>query len=192
MEKPPENFKQKKLEREVLWQKAKEEVDKLMDNASHPVDGGIKETLVALHLLGINTSGSCEGHLDHGRLAPWIGIETPATDEVKELEAKINRAVTTEGEEEKTEILIDQMRKLNLAERRKVVALLSEFYQGRDTSVEDRLIITGLGWGSSRLESQGADFQEIEAGDVKERKLADFQKEMGEFTEFIKKKFFEG
>lgn len=86
MEEAPENFEQKKLEKETLWQKAAKEVDKLKDRISHPVDEGIKETLVALHLLGVNTSGSCEGHLDHGRLSPWI--ETIETEEVKELEAK--------------------------------------------------------------------------------------------------------
>lgn len=70
--------------------------------------------------------------------------------------------------------------------------MLSEFYLDRNTSVEDRLIITASGWGRSRLESQNADFQKIEAEDIKKRKLADFKKEMEEFTEFMKKKFLEG
>lgn len=41
------------------------------------VDSGIREAVVYLNALGFHTTESCEGHLDHGSLAPRVGIEAP-------------------------------------------------------------------------------------------------------------------
>src|SRR5689334_14553390 len=45
------------------------------DKIGMRIDSGILETVIALNVLGIETSASCEGHLDHGVGAPWIDIE---------------------------------------------------------------------------------------------------------------------
>lgn len=38
------------------------------------LDRGIKNLVLALNARGIPTSGSCEGHVDHGSPAPWIKV----------------------------------------------------------------------------------------------------------------------
>jgi len=46
-----------------------------------------------------------------------------------------------------------------------------------------------MGW--SRIQSLGADFQEIEKDEeIKQQRLQQFQEEMRAFTEFLKKKYF--
>lgn len=38
------------------------------------IDGKIQEAVAMLNALGIPTTGSCEGHINHGSPAPWIKI----------------------------------------------------------------------------------------------------------------------
>lgn len=51
-----------------------EEVNNLADDLDEPVDEKIKRIVVALRYSGFNTTGSCEGHLDHGFPYPWVEI----------------------------------------------------------------------------------------------------------------------
>ena len=61
----------------MLWEQKLLEVDQFRDGMGKGVDPGIRETVAVLQLLSINTTASCEGHLDHGIAAPWIDIESP-------------------------------------------------------------------------------------------------------------------
>lgn len=45
-----------------------------MEPESNRIDDKIKKLVVTLNYLGIPTTGSCEGHADHGSPAPWIKI----------------------------------------------------------------------------------------------------------------------
>jgi hypothetical protein len=56
------------------WQEAYAEVSRFTDRLGLPVDAGIFETVVLLNLLGFRTSQSCEGHLDHGAMYPWVDV----------------------------------------------------------------------------------------------------------------------
>jgi hypothetical protein len=49
-----------------------------MTTAVDLIDKKIKNLVVALNDLGVPTTGSCEGHTDHGSPAPWIKITPPA------------------------------------------------------------------------------------------------------------------
>jgi hypothetical protein len=74
-------------DRQLLWQQKLAEVSKLRDEADKGIDEGIKETVAALQLLGLQTIQSCEGHLDRGKqTAPWVDIESP---EVRALRSRI-------------------------------------------------------------------------------------------------------
>jgi hypothetical protein len=46
------------------------------------IDRRIRGLVLALNKCGIPTSGSCEGHVDHGSPAPWIKV-SPASDAMK-------------------------------------------------------------------------------------------------------------
>src|SRR5438128_2510552 len=66
-----------KSEKEINWQSKLAEVEGIKDALGRGLDNHIKEAVVALNLLGVHTSASCEGHIDHGRPSPWIEIEAP-------------------------------------------------------------------------------------------------------------------
>jgi hypothetical protein len=56
-------------------------VDKIADKLGMPVDQGIKELVVAIQAQGLETSGSCEGHIGDGVLSiPWVAVETPGPE----------------------------------------------------------------------------------------------------------------
>lgn len=63
--------------KESAWEEQKKEVENWRDVHGEPIESGIRETIVALHAMGLSTSSSCEGHSDHGVPAPWVHIEAP-------------------------------------------------------------------------------------------------------------------
>ena len=66
-----------KSQKEIEWENKRKEIEGWGDRLGKGIDEKVKDTVVAFNLLEIPTSSSCEGHLDHGTLAPWIEIETP-------------------------------------------------------------------------------------------------------------------
>jgi len=60
-----------------VWQKKREEIDKIADAAGHGIDEGIKEAVVAANLTGLTTEQSCEGHVDRGGPYPFLEIAAP-------------------------------------------------------------------------------------------------------------------
>lgn len=171
-----QNKKEKSWEETLTW------VNTIHDKLEKCIDKNIQETIVALTLLGINTSASCEGHIDHGTYAPYIDVETK---ERNDLGNRITQAI----EKEDAKKIIKELQKKNLEERKKLVVLLAEFYENRKCSFESRLIIQSLSQGWSRLESQGAGLQGIQPEEIKKQKLEEYQKEMANFTSFLKQKF---
>ena len=53
------------------------------------IDEGIKPLVFELNRLGFPTSGSCEGHIDHGYPGPWVSIH-PAEGESEKLMARMS------------------------------------------------------------------------------------------------------
>jgi len=58
-----------------------EEVERLGDELTVPVDEGIKKLVIALRMHNFPTSGSCEGHLEHALPYPWVDIDAPEQEE---------------------------------------------------------------------------------------------------------------
>jgi hypothetical protein len=56
--------------KELRWQEAEQQLEKFGG-----IEEGIKETVVGLNVFNIETVNSCEGHNNHGRIAPWVSIE---------------------------------------------------------------------------------------------------------------------
>ena len=67
-------------------EKVRKEVERIRDRLEMPIDPKIKDLVIGLRRWGIETTASCEGHLNHGYPYPWVDIDR------KDLE-KITRIV---------------------------------------------------------------------------------------------------
>nr|HET6902635.1 hypothetical protein [Ktedonobacteraceae bacterium] len=176
----------------------REQVARLTDALGMPIDDGILETVVSLNVLGIHTTGSCAGHLDHGQAAPWVDIGDPeahplarvarlkllAVDQARRRGASAEERQTLQSAADQAELAV---KRLHLVERAKLLQVLDLFYQQHYTPADRRLIINTKEWtGMSRLESQGADFQTVAPPDERATKLTEYQEEMQAFTTFLK------
>jgi hypothetical protein len=168
-----ENFPSfEKSERQRRWDEAAERIEKTVDTLGHHIDEGIKDGVIALNVLDVNTHGSCEGHLEHGTAAPYIDIRT-----------KISKEELERWEEVKNEI-----ERRNLEEQRRILPHLDDFYKGRDVPAQRRLVLGNVALG--RLESQGARLHKIEDESTRREMLKEYQEEMNEFISFLKEKYF--
>jgi len=176
-------------------------VSQMTDKLGEHVDAGIAETVVLLNLLGIPTSGSCEGHMTHGTGAPWIDIEDTGigaqTEEATRLFSLAKECKLQQGHmTEEVLHLFEQahqarltIKKKHIAIRLRLLSLLATFYEQRRIPFERQLIIQSRSDGKSRLESQGADMQEVLEPSARQQKLADYQQEMQDFTAFLKQRY---
>jgi hypothetical protein len=189
--------------KQVAWEQKSQEVDLIQDRLGKGVDEGIKETVVAFQVLGINTIQSCEGHMEWGEGTPWVDVEAPDTRELRQqMHQAFDTAENANGQEhityEELDKLFDhahelrrEIKRRNVQEAAKVMGYLAEFYNNRDVPLDRRLILnTSALSGSTRIESQGGVFQETASAEIKQQKLAEYQEEMRAFTEFLKEKHF--
>ncbi|GCE14804.1 hypothetical protein [Tengunoibacter tsumagoiensis] len=65
------------------WNKQASQLASVTDLTGKSIDPGILETVIALNLLGVETTSSCEGHLDHGTPAPWVDFHAVGTEEIR-------------------------------------------------------------------------------------------------------------
>lgn len=227
------NFSERNPRQE--WDMETERVNNITDQLGLHIDEGIKDTVVILNLLGINTTSSHEGKIDRYPI-PYIDIFSKETEnmenllrakladlmspeeiavrketdklfdqlasveerslEAKELEAeiqsldvKLNSFEINNSEE--TQNLLKEIEAKNLKVREILISLLNQFYIDRNTADNFKLEIIDQAHGCSRLQSKGANQQENEMdNDVKISNLKHFQKEMLDFTEFLKRQFF--
>lgn len=188
-------------QKEQHWKQRVDTIGRVTDALGKPIDAGIFDTVVALTSFDIRTTQSCEGHPDRGIAAPWVEIQAPETDESRLLQKRANELTATietfEREErpdeeldplyQEMQRLYEEIRRPQLQEVRKVTRLLAEFYQNRSVAYDRLLTIHG-----NRMESQGAQFQEIIPSDERIQKLHEYQEEIKTFTAFLKKKYFSG
>jgi hypothetical protein len=169
--------------KQLIWDEKRLQVDGIGDKLGLGIDEGIKDTVIAFNVLDINTSGSHEGKIDRYPI-PYIDIECKNIDE---LNKKLEEAKT----EEEQNLILKEIIRGNLIERKKIATLLEEFYIARKVPFEVQIGIQTLARGWSRIQSQGAELQEVETDPVAKRnKLDVFKKEMQAFTDFLKNKFF--
>jgi hypothetical protein len=195
-----------KEQREANWRSMTEFMGKIGDRQGTGVDKGIVEPIVGFNLLGMKTSQSCEGHLDHGSAAPWINFGAEVTDEAAVKYEEIHKiweeidkkggVIASEDEvrdlHERRHKLVEELERPNLAVVKQAIGLLEEFYQDRKVPVDRQLIVSTYGDGSGRLQPQGADVQKIESPEVRAQKLAEYREEVGAFSAFLKDKYLQG
>ena len=206
-------------DKQAAWEAKREEIDDIADALDLGIDAGIKETVVAFNMLGFNTSGSCEGHLDHGLSTPYIDIEAPDRPETKyvgEMEIfqrvadqyhvpleEVRRAIPFEAwkeayressRNEYTPEFQRFMEETNQAKRR-LEPFIEKFYAGKDVPSDIRLHIdTSIGslvrvW-CGESETHFAHSEDALPQQVRSMLLAKRQEEMRAFTNFLREKYF--
>jgi len=182
--------------KEKHWQEVEAQFRHTTDRLGYGIEAGILEPVVALNLLGIHTTQSCEGHLERGTGAPWIDVAAADTRELEEQVRLAYQQQHTQPRDELTQYATANRRKLeteirtrNLAERRKILDYLEEFYQDRRVPIDRQLHLQKIGIEETRLESQGACFQELAQPEIKQTKLDEYRLEMKVFGAFLKEKY---
>ncbi|MDR0463237.1 MAG: hypothetical protein LBG64_03400 [Pseudomonadales bacterium] len=181
------------------WKKELDNFSKVADNLGIGIDSSILDLVVGLNIFGITTIVSCEGHVDDDEVRyPWVGFESELDIEQEKEFKKIHELINSNGEklsdEEKNKLRLKaqqiywETRKPNLEICRKLLNLLSEFYQNRTSPYDVHLHILEFDFVASRMENIGSDVLEILPKEEQVTKLKEYQKEMVEFGEFLKRK----
>ncbi len=101
-----------KSDKNKIWAKEKASVDKITDRLGLKIDDGIKDCVIALRLLGLNTTASHEGKIDRYPI-PYIDLASPNIGKFMEKRDEIICRLQT-PEEKETEKEIDHLyHKLN-------------------------------------------------------------------------------
>jgi len=161
-----------KLTTKQRWQTMEREVNQITDRLGKRVDTGIKHTVTLLRLFQLPTSGSCQGHLKWGLPYPWVDINEPEPSRWK-----TNRKIKS------------VWGKRNLNHAKNLLQLLTEFYEQQDSPLDAHLILDLCNFAGFRLQSLGANINPIWTKQQKQQKLALYQKEMRDFTVFLKQKY---
>lgn len=184
------------------------------------IDEKIKDTVVVFNLMGLPTGQSCEGHLDSGIPAPWVRIEAPNEPDERFINQNeifkkvadkygidsedVKRAINLEAWKEASiecakndeTVEFKEWREQNEKLRERVSIFLTEFYQDRQVADSIRLQVDELGDSPFEIHNGGEDYRPITEGLTEEQKkelaprLALYQGEMKQFTEFLRNKFF--
>jgi len=182
-------------------QNLKKELQNKTDSLGKKIDPGIFDTVLYLALHKFNTVSSCEGHLDRGLAFPWIDFSSlnshTTSDELNKKRDTIQKLlVETDNDYNHVEVLnakretdeiITEISKENSEMIMNLIATINEFYKGRDSNADSRLIITDLAT-TFRLHSQGGILQKTRTKADREKYLGIYQKEMNDFTNFLKDK----
>jgi hypothetical protein len=179
----------------LTWDEAAVKVDKLADKLGLGVDAGIRDTVIALWVLGFNTRQSCEGHLDSGVAAPWVDIETanPATQLIKEERILLDRMMegdptkSNPADNERLHTIRAERHRQWLPEVTRLLGLLNDFYKGRSVAIEHRLILAPRGATGVRLVAQGEVLVPLADEAAQRAMLAGSQGEMRDFTAFLRR-----
>ena len=191
------------------WEEMEAAVDLIRDGCGMPIDTKIKEIVIALNLLGVETSQSCEGHLNWGFPFPWVEIlprsqidelicqRDEVLEEMDEIETEIFQLYSTDSLSD-LEVLYDKLAKksqdnfrlLALIEQRcfeqenRLWDFLEEFYGKRDSFKEGTLIVQ-----EGRLFPLGGHWQNRYSEEQREENLQSYQKEIELFKDFLLIKF---
>ncbi|MGH7799935.1 MAG: hypothetical protein ACREOW_04800 [Thermodesulfobacteriota bacterium] len=161
--------------KEMAWEKHKSEVERMTDRLGKEIDEGIKETVIALRAIGFPTSQSCEGHTVRGLPYPWVDITAPT-------ECTLWWSAPTPGYEKRQELA-------NLKLEQRMVELLAEFYENRQTPFDARLSFVFIRK-AFRVQSIGGRTLSLLSPEEKEMKIGIYKKEMEDFARFLKQKYF--
>ena len=172
-----------KSEKEIAWEKRREEVDKITDRLGLCIDEKIKESVAAFLVHEFTASQSCEGHTGeekkHGASFPWVEVYAPEPKDWREAKGEKKKQLDREWTIE------------NLKQQQKMMDFFAEFYQNRETPLDARPAFDRIGdFGGFRIQSFGAEMMKLLPPKEQLKKLDLYRKEMEDFTIFLKNKHF--
>ncbi len=163
------------------FEQAKKETAERVEKLGQHVDPGVLDTVTALRMRGFNPIDACEGHDDRVTGGPYVMFEAEGSNELMQ---KLVALQNSESDEYKE--LYAQITRLNLREVQKLLKLVGEFYEQRDTPHAERLIIRCFGPSVPKLMCQNADLGDVMDESERKNLLSDNQLEMMAFTNFLK------
>ncbi len=163
------------------FEQAKKETAERVEKLGQHVDPGVLDTVTALRMRGFNPIDACEGHDDRVTGGPYVMFEAEGSNELMQ---KLVALQNSESDEYKE--LYAQITRLNLGEVQKLLKLVGEFYEQRDTPHAERLIIRCFGPSVPKLMCQNADLGDVVDESERKNLLSDNQLEMMAFTNFLK------
>ncbi len=153
---------------------ALEDVNHITDKLGRGIDEDIKDTIAILKAMDFHTDSSCAGHAsDEEHLGfPYVRFYTPAPEGWRDDPKKQ-----------------EQWKESNLLQRQKFIPLLTEFNSTRDINSNALLRMRDIGlYAAFNIQSSG-----IEGNWESKKEVMDavrlYQKEMDDFTSFLKDKF---
>ncbi|HYE22013.1 MAG TPA: hypothetical protein VD998_00305 [Verrucomicrobiae bacterium] len=207
-------------EKEVAWNNKVKEASDYKDAVGNKMDDGVIETVAALNLLGFPTNQSCAGHPEK-LISPYIGITEPGYPEEtyvgqKAVENEIaikygigigdlkggknyhtaaaKEARSIYSKNEKTQEFMEWQNRLMVLWD-KADRLIAEFNENRE--VEPKIKLRHK-WGQISMTGNPEDDDPFDETPLTQEQRQELlpriiaaQKEMRDFTEFLKKKFFE-
>lgn len=201
--------------KQEMWEAMSVEVGYWVDGVGYPIDKEIKDTVIALNLMGIETVASCGGHLDKDLSYPWVdiqvypseinkliqeGIDIQEEIKIEEVSLKLKYPnlpyndfyYISEGENlknlrKKHWLIAVSMEEIQMKCLEPINQLLNQFYENRTTSYDKTLIIAKSSL--ARLRSIGIDRQYVRSSDQRLQSLKEYQEEMKDFTIFLKQKY---
>ena len=182
---PQFNTNEQFLEKQKLWDAKKAEVESWADGLGRGIEANIKDTVIALNLLGYPTLESCEGHKqedsDHD-CYPWVTFEVRKLPQFKDGDYELTSEVL-----EKEKELMDKLQSL-IEEHNALTVNNVVRYGVRDPNNLKPVVVPEEYLSITDPRSSQAKELDTKAKDVF---LSLAREEMNHLTEFFKKKYFE-
>jgi hypothetical protein len=172
------------ISKSQVWKDLQQRFRRVVDRIGTPLDKGILDTVVALNVVGMNTTASCEGHMDHGVAYPWIDVSHVDADGLAQTICQL--LYKGKREDKETKQLQYQHRMVLLQAEQELIGLLNAFYQHHPFDYDRHLSIWRFSNGMPRLQSHGAEYQQFRDPTERLAMLQEYQQEMQAFAEYLK------
>ena len=177
-------------EKQKAWDRMKNKI--LAASHTHGTPGiekDVVDTTVALQLLGVNVSESCEGHIKHDSIFPYVMFESEKDSQIYNEAADQKHPLPQSAAEYKN--FIETIKTEAESMKNKVQALLDEFYTNKQYNpynyeisefIKNRKFMLVPNGVTKTTQNQEAEYKKIT--------LEESRKRLSEFTEFLKQKYF--
>lgn len=179
------------------WARLERKFKHVTDRMGMPMDHHIVPVVVALNALGLETSQSCEGHLEEvGRCYPWIMFDVTEAEQFKAKALEIAYKHADEvprryTAEEYGELLrlVDLQKKQVSQARRAIDHYLELFYAEHEPIKPEARIEVMEGVDFYLIQPEGLEDQSGRRKDARKRHLAIYQQEFQAFADFLKQRY---
>ena len=191
--------KEDKIEQNKTWEELTRKFsNEVGDKLGKGIDNGAVQSVVGLNALGFETSGSCEGHLDHGAPGPYLDLRS------REAELFMGKfdlfweelGIIDPSEQYGNRLNPEQMArwdklheaKERLIEEKNVPALAKLLLEFHQVYPQGNFVAeTGPEW--VRIEPGDIEEQSDRSIEEQQKYLKTYQQELAAFAEFLKQKF---